>query len=111
MANVQFYLPVDMTQMRILPSAVLGSSPSHLSIASGQEISVYLGSFAYVGNNVFGTVNAYEYYFGNALAARLTGVSLDAPTVQAIAYRGDAAALQAYALGGKTTSEGRMGTM
>jgi serralysin len=102
MANINLYQSTNMFNPQIFYGTVTSSTNNSITIDDGLGKSgTYFGSFLYNGNNLAGgTVTGYTSYNNYSLSSTITGVSLDALTLNSYLNIRDALGLYRHVLSG-----------
>lgn len=100
MATIQFYQPVDMSNPTIFYGTVTKATSTSITINDfNGKSGTYFGSFHYSGGYLAGgTVTSYTSYNNYILSATVTGISVNALTINSYLLNGNALGLYQFVL-------------
>ena len=107
MANVIAYKSLDMNNPFFWYGDVTQATASVLSISDGYRTGNYFGSFTYYNNDIYnGTVTSYNQYSGNTADYVVSGLYLNAKTVENYVNASNTLGLLQYGLSGNDVING-----
>lgn len=111
MATATLYQSQNMFSPTIWYGSVSSYSNSHITISAGTRFATYYGSFSFNSYGLTGgTITSYQEYYNGSISYTVSGLSLDALTVNSYLNNGNALGLQSYALAGNDTINGSTGS-
>lgn len=108
MAQVDFYLPYDMSKAQVFVGQSTFIS-SQIIITGATKTAVYYGSFSYPGNVVTGVLTGYDEFHNGQIAVSARGLAANATAVMGEVYRGNVQGAFATAFTGSDTFSGTNG--